>query len=81
MQAEMTDSESGMNLADAVLACDQGKGRHIEEEAVFDYTDDATDFGGGFGGIGDGAAGAVEDDIVFVGDVEGAVGVVAEFGG
>ena len=51
---------------------------HVEEEAVFDYADDVAEFCCGFCGVGDCAAGAVEDEVVLVGDVDGAVWVVAQ---
>ncbi len=70
----------GMELADAVVACDERGGGHVKEEAVLDDADDGADVGGGAFGVGDGAAGAGEDVVVLVGEVGAAVGQFAEGG-
>ena len=66
-----------MDLADAVVAGDERERCHVEEEAVFDYADDGANL--------DAVLldrrwirGAVEDDVALVGDVDGAVGMMAQ---
>lgn len=67
-------------MAQSVLSGDNEVVGHAEKESVFDDAATGVEFGAEFFGVGDGAEGAVVDEVAFVGDVGRAVFPGAQFG-
>ena len=69
-----------LEMAKAALSGDDDIVSHAEEESVFYYAAAGVEFGAEFLGVGDGAEGAVVDEVALVGDVGRAVRFRAQFG-